>query len=71
MTDDERAESRVAQLIHALRDAPAPAGDELPATVVRTARWQRPFRRVLVAAATAGGGIVDGFSGLVRGRRRR
>lgn len=66
----DEAEVRVAELVGTLRDAPAPAGERLPDAVVRTARWQRPLRRVLVAAATAGGGIVDGLAVLARGSRR-
>jgi hypothetical protein len=66
---DESAETRVTDLLRGLRDAPAPSGEALPGAVVRTARWQRPLRRVLVAFTTAGGGCFDGLTGLVRRRR--
>jgi hypothetical protein len=66
---EDPAEARVSGLLRGLRDAPAPSGEALPGTVVRTARWQRPLRRVLVAVTTTGGGCLDGLAGLVRRRR--
>lgn len=64
------AEERVSVLLHDLRDAPAPSGDRLAADVARTARWQRPLRRVLLTATATGGGVLDGVTALLRRRSR-
>jgi hypothetical protein len=73
MTDEPLtpAEQRVRSLIEPLREQQAPAGDELVAVVGRTARWQRPVRRALVAVGHAAAALGGGIGSLTRGGRRR
>jgi hypothetical protein len=68
LSPDER---RVRALLGELRDETAPRGEELTSTVVRTARWQRPVRRVLMAFGTAAGAVAAGAGASYRAYRRR
>jgi hypothetical protein len=65
------AQERVRALLAPLGEQRAPSGDELTATVGRTARWQRPVRRVLVAVGTTAAAFGVGLGSLVRGWRSR
>jgi len=62
------AQQRVRTLIEPLREQQAPDGDELVAVVGRTARWQRPVRRAVVAVGHAAAAFGGGVASL--GRRR-
>jgi hypothetical protein len=64
------AERRVRALLERLRETQAPHGQELVARVGRTARWQRPVRRVLVAVGHAAAALGGGIGALARGGRR-
>jgi hypothetical protein len=64
------AEQRVRTLLQPLREERAPQGAELVARIRRTARWQRPVRRVLVAVGYAAAALGGGLGSLARGRRR-
>jgi len=64
------ADARVSRLLEDLR-ADTPEAPGLPESIARTARWQAPVRRALLRAATTAGGLADGISGLVRGKRPR
>jgi len=68
LSPDER---RVRALLGELRDEIAPRGQELTSAVVRTARWQRPVRRVLMAFGAAAGAIAGGAGASYRAYRRR
>jgi hypothetical protein len=61
----------VRQLLSELSEDRAPHGPELTRTVVRTARWQRPVRRVLIAASASAGAVGAGVSATFRAYRRR
>lgn len=64
--DDTPEEARVHALLSELRVAPVPAGADLPADVIRAARWQRPVRRVLSGLGALLGGVADGLGSLLR-----
>ena len=64
------AQQRVRTLLRPLRDQQAPHGAQLVAAVGRSARWQRPVRRALVAVGHAAAGLVSGLGGRARGSRR-
>ena len=63
-----QAEQRVRTLLEPLREERAPRGAELVERVGRTARWQRPVRRVAVAVGHAAAAFGGGLASL--GRRR-
>jgi hypothetical protein len=65
------AERRVRTLLEPLRDKRMPHGQELVERVGRTARWQRPVRRVLVAIGQAVAACGGGIGSLARAGRRR
>lgn len=65
------AERRLRSLLAELGAEPAPRGQELTRTVVRTARWQRPVRRALHALATAVSAVAGGAGATFRAYRRR
>lgn len=75
MSDEPEAlspdEVRVRALLGELREDGSPSGDELTHAVVRTARWQRPVRRVLVALGTAASAVAGGAGASFRAYRRR
>ncbi len=75
MTDEAEqltpAEERVRALLHPFSEERAPHGAALTTAISRTARWQRPVRRALVAVGTAGAALGGGVGSLVRGRRSR
>lgn len=69
MTDpDSPAEQRVARLLGELRETAPPPPAELPARVVRTARWQSAARGVLVSATELAGALATGL-GMIAGVR--
>jgi hypothetical protein len=63
------AEQRVRTLLGPLREGQAPHGAQLVERVGRTARWQRPVRRVAVAVGHAAAAFGGGLASM--GRRRR
>ena len=66
------AERRVrALLAENLGGGTAPAGGQLVERVVRTARWQRPVRRALVALGHTAGALAAGAGATLRAYRRR
>jgi len=65
------AEQRVHNLLSELAEDTAPRGEELTASVVRTARWQRPVRRALFAVGTAASAVATGAGASFRAYRRR
>jgi hypothetical protein len=65
------AEQRVRTLLEPLREGGAPRGAELVERVARTARWQRPVRRVLTAIGHASAALGGGLGSLARAGRRR
>ena len=66
------AEQRVRALLSEnLGGETAPGGAELTHRVVRTARWQRPVRRALLAFGHAAGAIAAGAGATLRAYRRR
>ena len=65
------AQERVRALLAPLREQHAPHGDEIVAVVGRTARWQRPVRRTLVAVGHAAAAFGGGIGSLARAGRRR
>ena len=65
------AEARVRKLLGELGSGGAPHGDELSRRVVRTARWQRPVRRTLLALGGAAGALAAGAGSAFRAYRRR
>ena len=65
------AERHVRALLGELRAKAAPTGRELTLAVVRTARWQRPARRLLLTVATTAGALATGVGSLFRAYRRR
>ena len=65
------AQERLRSLLAPLREQHAPSGSDLTAAVGRTARWQRPVRRALVAVGTAAAALGGGLASLTRGRRSR
>jgi len=65
------AESRVRDLLGELGSGGPPHGDELSCRVVRTARWQRPVRRTLLALGGAAGAVAAGAGSALRAYRRR
>lgn len=65
------AERRVRTLLSELGGEPAPEGERLTRSVVRTARWQRPVRRVLLAFGTSAGALAAGAGTALRAYRRR
>jgi len=65
------AQERVRALLAPLGEQQAPSGAELNASVARTARWQRPVRRALLAVGTAAAALGGGLGSLARGRRAR
>jgi hypothetical protein len=72
--DDELtpAERRVRTLLaENLGGGGAPEGEQLTQHVVRTARWQRPLRRVLVAFGGTAGALAAGAGHAFRAYRRR
>jgi hypothetical protein len=64
------AEERVRALLEPLRETQAPHGRELVARVGRSARWQRPVRRVVLAVGHAAAALGAGIGALARGGRR-
>jgi hypothetical protein len=62
------AEQRVRTLLAPLREEQAPPGARFVERVGRTARWQRPVRRVAVAVGHAAAAFGGGLASL--GRRR-
>jgi hypothetical protein len=64
-------EARVRELLGELGSGGPPDGDELTRTIVSTARWQRPVRRVLFALGTAAGAVAAGAGSAFRAYRRR
>lgn len=65
------AEQRVHTLLSELAEDTAPRGEELTASVVRTARWQRPVRQALFAFGTAASAVATGAGASYRAYRRR
>ena len=66
------AERRVRALLSEnLGAETAPDGAELTHRVVRTARWQRPVRRVLLAFGHSAGALAAGAGATFRAYRRR
>lgn len=65
------AETRVRRLLGELAAGGPPDGERLSRTVVRTARWQRPLRRTLLAAGGAAGAIATGLGATFRAYRRK
>lgn len=65
------AERRVRALLGELAAEPAPEGERLTRAVVRTARWQRPVRRVLIAFGATAGALTTGAGAGIRAYRRR
>jgi hypothetical protein len=65
------AEQRVQTLLEPLREEQSPHGDELTASIARTARWQRPVRRAATAIGQAAAAFGTGIGALSRGGRRR
>ena len=65
------AEERVRALLEPFSEERAPHGAELTRAVSRTARWQRPVRRVLFSVGTTAAALGGGVGSLVRGRRER
>ena len=65
------AQERVRALLAPLGEQHAPSGSELTASVSRSARWQRPVRRALVAVGTSAAALGGGLGSLARGRRSR
>jgi hypothetical protein len=65
------AERRVRALLGELGADTSPRGPELTRAVVRTARWQRPVRRVLLALGTAASAVGAGAGATIRAYRRR
>jgi len=65
------AERRVRALLGELAIDGAPEGERLTATVLRTARWQRPVRRVLLAFGATAGALATGAGASLRAYRRR
>jgi hypothetical protein len=65
------AERRVSSLLGELGSDVAPHGEALTRSVVRTARWQLPVRRVALAAGAAAGAVGSGVAELFRAYRRR
>jgi hypothetical protein len=65
------AETRVRSLLGELGSGGPPDGDELSRRVVRTARWQRPVRRTLLALGAAAGAVAAGAGSAFRAYRRR
>jgi hypothetical protein len=73
MTDEQLtpAEERVRVLLHPFSEERAPHGADLTTAISRTARWQRPVRRTLLATGTVAAALGGGIGSLVRGRRSR
>ena len=75
MADDPEdltpAEERVRSLLGELREEPARDGEALTRSVVRTARWQRPVRRVLLALGSTAGAVATGVDATWRAYKRR
>ena len=65
------AETRVRNLLGELASGGPPDGAELSRNVVRTARWQRPVRRTLLALGGAAGAVAAGAAAAFRAYRRR
>ena len=66
------AEQRVRGLLSEnLGTETAPDGVQLTRRVVRTARWQRPVRRALIAFGNAAGALAAGAGATFRAYRRR
>ena len=65
------AEQRVHDLLSELGADTAPRGEELTASVVRTARWQRPVRRALFVFGAAASAVATGAGASYRAYRRR
>jgi hypothetical protein len=65
------AEARVRNLLGELASGGPPDGDELSRSVVRTARWQRPVRRTLLALGGAAGAVAAGAGSAFRAYKRR
>ena len=65
------AEQRVRTLLEPLREEQAPHGAALVERVGRTARWQRPVRRALLAVGHATAAFGGGLRSLAREGRRR
>ncbi len=75
MADDREpltpAERRVRALLGELAGDGPPDGERLSRSVVRTARWQRPLRRALLALGGAGGALATGAAATIRAYRRK
>ena len=65
------AEERVRDLLGELREERAPEGEELTRSVVRTARWQRPVRRALLALGSSASALATGAGATLRAYKRR
>ena len=65
------AERRVRTLLAELAAEGAPEGERLTHAVVRTARWQRPVRRVLRAFGATAGALAAGAGATFRAYGRR
>jgi hypothetical protein len=65
------AEERLLAHVHALRDHPPKAGDELLESVLRTARWQVVLRPYLAAAGELASAFGSGISASFAGPRSR
>lgn len=65
------AERRVRTLLAELGEGGAPDGERLTRAVARTARWQRPVRRVLRVLGLSAGALAAGAGETYRAYRRR
>lgn len=67
MTPPDRAsvDERLERLLDLLRSDPPRPDESLAARIVRSARWQRPLRLVLVTGSHVGVGLVTGLASIV------
>ena len=68
MSAPEPAEERLDDLLSLLRDEPPESSPELTASVVRTARWQRPIREFVSMLADFASSIASAI-GLFAGTK--
>ena len=76
MSEDEPdqltpAQERARALLAPFREERAPDGEAFTRAVARTARWQRPVRRAVLAVGTAAAAVGAGLGSLARGGRAR
>jgi hypothetical protein len=64
-------QERARDLLAPFREERAPHGEALTHAVTRTARWQRPVRRAVLAVGTAAAAVGAGLGSLARGGRAR